>query len=124
MNVLGSFILARQPDPPFIMLARRLFSVSANSVSCERLFSVFGNTLTKLRNRLGTNTMCALAELKMFIKDEHRRSESLKKRVKRHFGDRKKSPPQPQASETSTPAREAPVEGGDQNGAWYNFIYS
>ena len=35
------------------------------------LFSIFGTTLTKLRNRLGTNTLDALSELKMHICDDN-----------------------------------------------------
>ncbi|KAE9395217.1 hypothetical protein BT96DRAFT_1044832 [Gymnopus androsaceus JB14] len=42
---------------------------------------IFGNTLTKLRNRLGTKTLTLLAEIKMHVWDEH-----LAKRVKQEFG--------------------------------------
>jgi hypothetical protein len=70
--------------PPFILLAKRILSISANSASCERLFSVFGNTLTKLRSRLGTGTLTNLAELKMFVRDQHRQGET-KGRLKRVF---------------------------------------
>ncbi|KAK0505458.1 hypothetical protein EDD18DRAFT_1060672, partial [Armillaria luteobubalina] len=52
-------------------LALHLFSVCANSASCEWLFSVLGNTLTKLCNHLGTKTLTSLAEMKMHICDEH-----------------------------------------------------
>ncbi|KAF5330104.1 hypothetical protein D9758_018273 [Tetrapyrgos nigripes] len=38
------------------------------------LFSVFGNTLTKLRNRLGKQTLTDLTELKMHIRDKHLQS--------------------------------------------------
>jgi hypothetical protein len=75
--------LGREP-PPFIRLAKRILSISANSASCERLFSVFGNILTKLRNRLGINNMVMLAELKMHIRDEHAHKQT-KKRLKRVF---------------------------------------
>ena len=50
-----------------IKLAKRILSFTANSASCERLFSVFGNTLTKLRNRTGTKTLHNLAEIKLHI---------------------------------------------------------
>ena len=43
----------------------------ANSASCERLFSIFSTTLTKLRNRLGTNNLNSPSELKMHIPDEN-----------------------------------------------------
>lgn len=67
----------------FLHFARRLFSVSANSASCERLFSVFGNILTKLRNRTGNSTLTNLSELKMHIRDEHLAKGLLKLRLKR-----------------------------------------
>ncbi|KIK74990.1 hypothetical protein PAXRUDRAFT_71703, partial [Paxillus rubicundulus Ve08.2h10] len=55
---------------PFIQLAQRVLSVTANSASCEWLFSTFSSTLTQLCNQLGTNTLQALAELKMHIWDQ------------------------------------------------------
>ena len=54
-----------------IKLAKWILSVTANSASCERLFSVFGNTLTKLRNRTGTKTLHNLAEIKLHIQNQH-----------------------------------------------------
>ncbi len=57
--------------PPLIRLARHILSITVNSASCERLFSTLGNTLTKLRNRLSTQTLVSLAELKMHIRDEY-----------------------------------------------------
>lgn len=72
---------------PLIRLAKRILSISANSASCERLFSIFGNTLTKLRNRLGTDTLTNLAELKMFLRDQHLRR-GTKKRLKNIFQGR------------------------------------
>lgn len=90
-------------DPPFIRLAKRILSVTANSASCERLFSVFGNTLTKLRNRLGTTTLSNLAELKMLVRDEHIRSGESKQRLKRKFGDSTSD------SNTTTPPVAAPA---------------
>jgi hypothetical protein len=74
-------------DPPFIQLAKHILSVTANSASCERLFSVFGNTLTKLRSRLGTTTLSNLAELKMLVRDEHIRLGESQSRLKRKFGE-------------------------------------
>jgi hypothetical protein len=87
----------RQPDPlivldsysipghskdttVFLTFARRLLSVSANSASCERLFSVFGNILTKLRNRTGNSVVVDLSEVKM-----HVRGRETKSRLKRRF---------------------------------------
>jgi hAT family C-terminal dimerisation region len=72
--------------PSFIVLAQRILSISANSASCERLFSIFGATLTKLRNRLGVETLQSLGELKMHIRDEYtKRSQEVKKRLKQRF---------------------------------------
>ena len=74
-----------QDPPPLIKLAMHILSICANSASCERLFSTFGNILTKLRSRLGHNTMVDLAELKMHIRDEHLRSGTASC-LKRFFG--------------------------------------
>lgn len=66
-------------------------------LSCERLFSVFGNTLTELRNRLGTDTLTTLMEIKMHVRDEHVRKKT-KDRVKCQFAARGvniMSPPEP-----------------------------
>lgn len=85
MTVFQAFIFPGKPDPPLILFARRLLSVSANSASCERLFSVFGATLTKLRNRLGVNVLTELTELKMHIRDGHLRDQTARLRLKRSF---------------------------------------
>lgn len=84
MVLYDEFCFVGREPPPFIHLAKHVLSISANSASCERLFSVFGNILTKLRNRLGTNNMVVLAELKMHIRDEHAHKQT-KKRLKRVF---------------------------------------
>jgi hypothetical protein len=76
------------PDPPFIQFPKRILSISASSASCKQLFSLFGSTLTKLRNRLGTETLTALSELKMHIRDEHLHNKSGVQ-LKRQFGARK-----------------------------------
>jgi len=65
----------------------RILNICANSATCERLWSVYGVTLTKLRNRLGTETLSSLGELKMHIRDEHIRKET-KTRMKRLFATR------------------------------------
>ena len=65
----------------------RILNICANSATCERLWSVYGITLTKLRNRLGTETLTSLGELKMHIRDEHMRKET-KTRMKRLFSIR------------------------------------
>ena len=79
-------ILALQPTP-FYRLANRLLLISANSATCEQLFSVFGTTLTKLRNRMGTSTLSSLAELKMHTRDEYK-EKSTKNQMKKLFDHR------------------------------------
>ncbi|KAJ3764935.1 hypothetical protein FB446DRAFT_709872 [Lentinula raphanica] len=51
-QIFKGFTYPEMPGTQFIRLALHILGVSANSVSCEKLFSVFGNTLTKLRNCL------------------------------------------------------------------------
>jgi hypothetical protein len=85
--VYEDFSFAGHEPPAFILLARRILSICANSASCERLFSIFGTTLTKLRNRLGMQTMTAISELKMHIRDENIRNQT-KTRLKREFATR------------------------------------
>ncbi|KAJ7781901.1 hypothetical protein DFH07DRAFT_728602 [Mycena maculata] len=92
-------------DPPFIQLAKRILS---NLASCEHLFSVFGNTLTKLRNRLGTRTLSNMAELKMLICDEHIRSGESKDRLKRKFGQDLASDATESLAVTPVPERSVP----------------
>jgi hypothetical protein len=69
----------------FFTFARRLLSVSANSASCERLFSVFGNVLTKLRNRTGNSVIVDLSEVKMHVHDEHINGCETRGRLKQCF---------------------------------------
>ena len=101
LAILLDFVFPGCPPSPFFRLADRLLSIVANSATCERLFSVFGTTLTKLRNRMGTSTLSSLAELKMHIRGEHQ-EKSTKIRMKNLFNNRSRnippaptSPPQP-----------------------------
>ena len=68
---------------PLAKLARRLFSVCVNSASCERLFSMFGITLSRLRSRLRPQAMTDLAELRLHLRDEHLKTGQVKERMKR-----------------------------------------
>jgi hypothetical protein len=106
--VYKDFCFPGRPPPAFILLAQRILSISANSASCERLFSVFGMTLTKLRSRLGTETLTSLAELKMHIRDENLQKDS-RKRMKRHFGRRQAVPPPQPTTTVPTPIPIDPV---------------
>ena len=66
---------------------------------------MFGTTLTKLRNRMGTSTLSSLAELKMHIRSEHQ--ERLTKiRMKHMFGRRSESIP----STTTSPSQPPPPD--------------
>lgn len=68
---------------PFQKLARRILSICANSASCERLFSMFGIILTRLRSRLRAEALTNLAELRMHLRDEHIRNGTAKDRLRR-----------------------------------------
>jgi hypothetical protein len=62
---------------------------------------VFGNTLTKLRNRLGRGVLTQLSELKMHVRDEQLESDG-KNRLKRRFEARAKSKGIPATSTAQT----------------------
>ncbi len=47
---------------------------------------MFGNTLTKLRTRLGLDNLTRLSELKLHIRDQHLRAMEARERLKRQFG--------------------------------------
>jgi hypothetical protein len=68
---------------------------------------VFGTTLTKLRNRMGTSTLGSLAELKMHIRDEHK-DKSTKIRMKNLFSHRS---PSDAAPPLSPPSPSIPIPG-------------
>ncbi|KAF8488358.1 hypothetical protein F5888DRAFT_1623130, partial [Russula emetica] len=70
---------------PLQTLACRIFTICANSASVERLFSLFGQILTKLRSRLRNEAMVMLAELKLHIRDEYKQNDLAKARLKRHI---------------------------------------
>ncbi|KAH7919875.1 hypothetical protein BV22DRAFT_1022220 [Leucogyrophana mollusca] len=70
----------REPSP-LQKLARRLFSICANSASCKCLFSVFGTILTRLHLHLHLNSMVDLAELHLHLRDEYARIGDNKERL-------------------------------------------
>jgi hypothetical protein len=74
-----------KPPPELITFACRLLSISAISASCERLFSVFGNILTKLRTEVSTENLTNLSEVKLHVRNEYPRPDK-KKRIKRQLG--------------------------------------
>jgi hypothetical protein len=75
-------------DTEFGAFARRVLSISANSASCERLFSVYGSILTKYRSRLLLKNLMLNAELKMHTRDENIRDKEIRDRLKRRFETR------------------------------------
>jgi hypothetical protein len=47
---------------------------------------VFGTILTRLRTRLGNKALVTLAELKLYLREEHLQAHAVKKQLKRSFG--------------------------------------
>lgn len=68
-----------------VTLALRIFSVCTNSASCERLFSSFGDILTRKRSRLSGKNLVALAELKLHLQEDEAQSVSKKQRLKQYI---------------------------------------
>ena len=87
---------------PLAQLALHIFSIHANSTSCEWLFSLFGNIQTKKRNQMTSTTLQMIAEIKMHLRDSHAASWNLKQQshTKRQFGP----PPNVHNQEPSQPA--------------------
>jgi len=85
---------------PFIVFAKRVLAVSANSASCEQLFSIFGNILTKVRNRTGDTVLVKLSEVKLHIRDDHVAS-GTKMRYKRNFSAKPTTTSQAQSAPSS-----------------------
>jgi hypothetical protein len=77
---------------PLFKLAYHILSICPNSASCEWPFSVFSNTLTKLRNCLGNQTLTSLAKLKMHIRNEHLCAGETKQCIKHFFGKPNNAP--------------------------------
>jgi hypothetical protein len=124
---------------PLAKLARRLFSVCVNSASCERLFSMFGITLSRLRSRLRPQAMTDLAELRLHLRDEHLKSGRIKERMKRkmtshHSEVAQDASSQPAVSSTATTTgfdsnnpqaeSELPVDNSDADSGLLRHITS
>ena len=97
--------------PPLTRLAIHIFSIHANSASCERLFSLFGNIQTKQRNRMTSKTLQMIAEVKMHLRDTHAASWNHKQqsRAKRYFGPPPASIHNPDHSLPATPNTTSPM---------------
>lgn len=70
-----------------VKLAIRLLSVIANSGGCERVFSEFGITHTKRRNKLSPELVHKTAVLKAEMRRAHAAAGLLKSRKARVFGE-------------------------------------
>lgn len=92
-------------NAPIVTLALRIFSVCTNSASCERLFSSFGDILTRKRSRLSGKNLVALAELKLHLQEDEAQSVSKKHRIKQYIDavkQQKQLETQAEEAETST----------------------
>ena len=87
-NALPS--LARSLLPNLSVLATKLLSFVVQSASCERLFSSFGNLITKDRNRLSSENAHYLTQVKRNVKifeENTEFSNEKKKKKKKIFID-------------------------------------
>ncbi|KAF4622376.1 hypothetical protein D9613_009287 [Agrocybe pediades] len=89
-DVYRDITLPKVQPSPFITLAYHILSICPNSASCERLFSLFGLILTKLRTRMSKTVLVNLAELKMHIRDEYVRDNKPQLLRGRAFGIKSK----------------------------------
>ena len=95
--------IASSTPPLLFKLPYHILSICLNLASCKRLFSVFRNTLMKLRNCLGNQTLTELTELKMHTRDEHVCDGEIKQHIK-HFFSAKTMTSAPSAAPASTSA--------------------
>ncbi|KAF5319230.1 hypothetical protein D9619_008286 [Psilocybe cf. subviscida] len=111
---IGSLNVDRRESlSPLVRLAQRILSICANSASCERLFSSFGLILTKLRTRLSIDNLVNLAELKMYIRDEHPRDKDAQNAARqRFFGHR-----QGESASGDGPSQMAPLQNQQHLGS-------
>lgn len=64
----------------FVKLAFRVMSIVPNSASTESAFSVFGNTHTKLRNRIGAPKVHHSTLIRMDINRQHEHARPARKK--------------------------------------------
>ncbi|KAF8956827.1 ribonuclease H-like domain-containing protein [Flammula alnicola] len=70
-----------------VKLAIHIFTVVANSAGCERIFSSFGITHSKLRNKIDAKRVHKMTAVGMQMKREDRDLGLSRQRRKRKFGD-------------------------------------
>ncbi|KAF7776812.1 hypothetical protein Agabi119p4_5205 [Agaricus bisporus var. burnettii] len=114
VNIYNHIGFTNTAETAFTTFAKHILNISANSASCERLFSSFGTILTRLRNRLLPSNMVNIAELAAQIRDEHQRDEEMKNRLHQLLKCRIQVSSIPSAS--STPNR-THTEPSDTTGA-------
>lgn len=70
-----------------VKLAIHIFTVVANSAGCERVFSSFGISHSKLRNKIDSKRGHKMTVVRMQLKREDRDLDLSRQRRKRNFGD-------------------------------------
>ncbi|THH14935.1 hypothetical protein EUX98_g9540 [Antrodiella citrinella] len=107
LAIVKAELEGKTPDPFYVLndmsygnkdlevfgLSRRVLSITANSASCERLFSTFGQVLTKHRTRLLLKNMTCQAEVKAHIRSEHLRhlDEQRMQKLRQRFQTQKEA---------------------------------
>ncbi|EJD47534.1 hypothetical protein AURDEDRAFT_62232 [Auricularia subglabra TFB-10046 SS5] len=91
-------------DQQLVSLAIRLLSVIGNSIACERNFSSFGITHTKLRNSLAVESTHDINFVRMDINARHWEAGLKPNRLKRRHGDAASSSASTVSSDDAEPA--------------------
>jgi len=92
-----------------VKLAMRIFAIVANSAGCERVFSEFGITHTKRRNKLNPKKVHQMAIVGMQTKREDRELGLDRKRTKCKFAEVDDST----QSQTDTPPSASAIDSSD-----------
>lgn len=100
---------------PLQKLARRILLVCANSALCERLFSMFGLTLTCHRSWLQTTALTNLAELRMHLCDEHLHNGTTKAWLSRNITSHNAHPLEASTGPTETQLASSTSNQGDND---------
>ncbi|KAF8578694.1 hypothetical protein K439DRAFT_1648725 [Ramaria rubella] len=112
LDIWAAISHPNHPLTPLVRLARCILTICPNSASVECLWSVFGTILTRLWTRLGNNALVTLAELKLYLREEHLHAQAVHTRLKRHFGTNKTSvevEPTSQATDSAAITSESAV---------------
>ncbi|KAF8574507.1 hypothetical protein K439DRAFT_1372214, partial [Ramaria rubella] len=71
LDIWAAVTHPNNPPTPLIQLARHILSICPNSALVEHLWSVFSTILTRLHTHLGNKVLITLAELKLYLREEH-----------------------------------------------------